>query len=68
MQLVEEPVDRHLVQVSFVDRVDVVIGDLGEHLLEQRRLLIDRPVGVGFALEQPPAASESHERDDGDEH
>src|SRR5436189_205210 len=53
VQLVEHAVDRHLVEPPLLDRVHVEVGDVSEHVLEQTRLLVNGPRGLGLALQQP---------------
>src|SRR5207237_4996991 len=67
MELIEHPVDRHLVQLTRIERVNVGVGHVREHILEQAGLLVDRARWFRFALQEPPAADESGECDDGDD-
>src|SRR5213592_1789990 len=66
VQLVEHAVDRHLVELALVERVDVVIGDVREHILEQPGLLVHRSFRRGLALQQPATRRERDAGDDGD--
>src|SRR2546429_9810445 len=66
VQLVEHPSDRHLIQPALVDRIDVIVGHVGEHVLEQAPLLVPRPDGRGLPLQQPAARGQRH-AGDGDE-
>ena len=63
MQLVEHAVDGHLVELALIEGVDVVVGDVGEDVVEQPRLLVDRTDRLGLTLEEPATGGE---RDDGD--
>ena len=68
MELIEQAVDRHLIELALVDRVDVEVGDAREHVVEQPGLLIDRPRWRRAALQQPATRGQrQHARDD-DEH
>src|ERR1041384_5969919 len=53
VQLIEQAVDRHLVELALVDRIDVEVGDTRQHVVEQPRLLVHRPLRRRVALEEP---------------
>ena len=65
-QLIEHAVDRHLIELALVERIDVVIGDVGQHVVEQPRLLIDRAFRLRLPLQEPAAADQRGQGDDGD--
>src|SRR5439155_141892 len=67
VQLVEHAVDRHLIELPLVERVDVVVGDVRQHVLEQARLLVHGSLRHGLALQQPATGRERDARDDGDD-
>ena len=50
VQLVEHAVDGQLVEAALVDRIDVVVGDVREHVFEQACLLVHRARGRRFVL------------------
>ena len=66
MQPVEQAVDRHLVELPLVNGVNVVVGDMRQHVLEQARLAVHRPHRLGFVLQQPAAADQRDRHDAGD--
>ena len=66
MQPVEQAVDRHLVELPLVNGVNVVVGDMCQHVLEQARLAVHRPHRLGFVLQQPAAAYQGDRHDAGD--
>ena len=67
VQLVEHALDRHLVQLALVERIDVIVGDVRQHVVEQACLLVDRSGRLRFAL-QEPAARNHRGGDDGGNH
>jgi len=67
VQLVQQAVDRHLVEPSLVERVDVVVGHVRQHVLEQACLLIDGSRGSRLPLQQPAAGRERDHGDAGDD-
>ena len=67
MQLIEQPVDRHLVELLLVERIDVEVGDPGQHVVEQPGLLVHRARGAAFPLQQPAARRQGHAGDDRDD-
>ena len=68
VELVEEAVDRHLVELALVDRVHVEVRDAREHVVEQARRLVHGPRRGRAALQQPPARGQRQHRGDDDEH
>ena len=68
VELVEEAVDRHLIEPALVDRVHVEVRDAREHVVEQAGRLVHRPRGGRAALQQPPARGQRQHRGDDDEH
>ena len=67
MQLIEQPVDRHLVELLLVERIDVEVGDPGQHVVEQPGLLVHRARRGVCPLQQPPARSQGHDGDGRDD-
>ena len=64
-ELIQHAVDRHLVESLLVERVDVIIRDVCQHVVEQAGLLVDRPGRFGFALQEPTTADQGGEKDGG---
>ena len=66
MELVEHAIDRHLIELPLVERVHVVVGHMGQHVLEQAGLLVDRSGRGGLTLQQPAARNEREAGHNGD--
>ena len=65
VQLLEDPVDRPVVELALGKRVDLVVPHVLEHLLEQAGLLIDVVADSKATLQEPAAGEAGDERHQG---
>jgi hypothetical protein len=65
LQLAQQPVDRHLVELALVERVHVVVGDVRQDLVEQAGLLVHGAGGRLAALQQPAPRRQRDRRQPG---